>query len=431
MNFVKTFFASVTAAVLTLHLLTSGAVAQGIKDNRTEDVIELRSGSEFEVRLIDQTQTDNRKFVVFETESGSIVKLDQKYVSSVLPADSDQKRYVALRDKLPATAEANWEIIDWCKSQSRGRSKFKDQIQYHLENIIAIEPNDRKARQLLGYEDFNGQWSLKELRYRKHGYVREKSNWVPKLVERIEKNVDQRDAHTGSLKEKFSKWTRELSRSRLSLGELERMLFDLVTPESANFVFEKSAKKKDQPPALRKLYVEAFGETPSLASAGALVYFSVTDIDGEIRERAMTLLQQPEFDQDFAMRRAIDEFLNSKNFTYSQRAAILIRNLARVPGANPREVLVPLIDSLVSVREVPIPGATESGRLNSSFNSNGGIGFTAGGGPQTTKKEVSNEHSLLALKQITGEDFGYNEKLWSKFFVDNYTTDAVGVRGDP
>ncbi len=430
MNFEKTITAAVITIALTLPMLTNVAVAQGTDNQRMDDMVELRSGSEFEVRLINQTQTENRKFVIFETESGSIIKLDQKYVGSVLPADEDQKRYIALRDKLPATAEANWEIIDWCKSQSRGRTKFKDQIQYHLENIIAIEPNDRKARQLLGYEDFNGQWSLKELRYRKYGYVREKSNWIPKLAQRVEKNVDQKDARAGSLKEKFSRWTRELHRSRLSPAELERMLFDIVTPESANFIFEEGARKKDQPPALRKLYVEAFGETPSLASAGALVYFSITDVDGEIRERALTLLQQPEFDQDFAMRRAIAAYLNNKDFTYSQRAAILIRTLSQVPGANPREVLVPLIDSLVAVREVPRPGATEAGRLNTTFSSNGGLGFSTGGGPQTIKKEVSNEQSLNALKQITGKDFGYDEKLWNNFFVDNFTVDANGVRGD-
>ncbi len=431
MNFSKTIVVAVIAFAAPLQLLTDCAAAQDTNDPRPHDILELRSGGEFEVRLIDQTQTENRKFVVFKTESGGIVKLDQKYVGSVLPADEDQKRYAKLRDELPNTAEANWEIIDWCKSQSRGRTKFKDQIQYHLENIITIEPNDRKARQLLGYEDFNGQWSLKELRYRKYGYVRDKSNWVPKLAQQIERNVDQRDAKTGSVKERFSRWTRELNQSRLSLAELERMLFDLVTPETASFVFEEAAKEKDQPAALRSMYVEAFGGTPSLASAGALVYFCVTDVDGEIRERALTLLLQPEFNQDFAMRRAIDEFLNSKNFTYSQRAAILIRSLSQVPGANPREVLVPLIDSLVSVREVPIPGATEAGRMNTSFSNNGGIGFTAGGGPQTMKKEVRNGYSLEALKQITGKDFGYNETLWSNFFVDNFTVDADGVRGDP
>ena len=110
-----------------------------------------------------------------------------------------------MRDDLPATVEANWEIIDWCKSQTRGRTKFKDQIQYHLENIIALDSNDRKARQLLGYEDFNGQWSLKELRYRKYGYVRGNSNWIPELALQIEKNADQRDAQIASFREQFFK----------------------------------------------------------------------------------------------------------------------------------------------------------------------------------------------------------------------------------
>ena len=430
MNFLKTIPVAVVTIALTLQATTNSAVAQGSGDQLMDDIVELRSGGGFEARLIDQTQTDNRKFVVFETESGSIVKLDQKYIGSVLPADEDQKRYLKMRDELPKTAEANWEIIDWCKSQSRGRTKFKDQIQYHLENIIALEPNDRKARQLLGYEDFNGQWSLKELRYRKYGYVRYKSNWVPKLADRVEKNVDQKDAQKGSLKEQFSKWTREIRRSRMSVDELERMLFDVVTPESANFIFEEGAKKKDQSPVLRKMYVEAFGRTPSKASAGALVYFGVHDNDSEIRERAITLLLQPEFDQNFAMQRALT-LLDSKNFTYSQRAALVIRYISQVPGADATSVLTPLIDSLVSKREVPRPGATEAGRLNTGFNSNGGLNFNTGGGPQTITKEVNNEFSLSALKRITGKDFGYNETLWSNFFVDNYTVAAGGVRGDP
>lgn len=394
-----------------------------------EDQIDLRSGSEIEVRVIDETETENRKFVVFETSSGSIVKLDRKLIDSVLTTDEAHQRYRQLRDRMPKTVEANWEIIDWCKSQSRGRTKFKDEIQYHLENIIEIEPNQRKARQLLGYEDFNGQWSLKELRYRKYGYVKGKSNWVPELALQMEKNSQRQQAQEGALREQFSKWNLEIRRGRLSVPELERALFDIVTPESADFVFEQGGKEKDQPVVLRKMFVEAFGRAPSLTAAGALVYFVITDVDLEVRERAVTLLLQPEFDQDFAMRR-MASFLDSKNQVYSERAAIAIRELSRVPGANPRAVLRPLIDSLVAVREVPIPGATGAGRLNTSFSNNGGLGFSTGGGPQTTKKQVTNASSLSALRLITGENFGYNESLWENYFVDNFTVSGDGVRGD-
>ena len=87
MNFLKTIPVTVITIALTLQATTDSAVAQGSGDQRMDDIVELRSGGGFEARLIDQTQTDNRKFVVFETESGSIVKLDQKYIGSVLPAD--------------------------------------------------------------------------------------------------------------------------------------------------------------------------------------------------------------------------------------------------------------------------------------------------------------------------------------------------------
>ena len=435
MKFIKTFVAVFCLSGICNLLLASGANAQETATVRpataqANDQIELRSGSDIDVRLIDQTETENRRFVIFKTENGGIVKLDNKYVSTVLPADGDQRRYTKMRDELPATVEANWEIIDWCKSQTRGRTKFKDQIQYHLENIISLDPNDRKARQLLGYEDFNGQWSLKELRYRKYGYVRDNANWIPMLALNIEKNTDQREAKVASFREQFSKWNREIRKARMSAAELERMLYDVVTPESAAFVFDEGGKKKDQPLILRKMFVEAFGRTPARASAGALVYFGITDQNDELRERAITLLLQPEFDQNYAMARLIS-FLDNKNFEYSQRAASAIRQLSTVEGADVVGVLMPLIDSLVSVREVPKPGATQAGRLNTGFDNLGGINFSSGGGPQTIKKEVSNPLSLNALKQITGKDFGFNEELWRNYFVDNYSVSADGVRNDP
>ena len=413
-------------AVLTSLIIANVAICE---EKRYDDVIELRSGSEINARVIDRTESENRKYVIFETESGSVVKLEEKLITRVIPADVDQKRYYAFLEKLPNTVEAHWEIVDWCKSQTRGRSKFKDQIQYHLENIIALNPNERKARQLLGYEDFNGQWTLKALRYQKSGYIRENSNWIPEMALKIERNNDKRDAQAGAVREQFSRWEREVRNGRLSATEIERMLYEIVTPETTNYIFEESKKKKNQAAVIRKMYVEAYGRTPSRLAAGALVYYGITDPDSEIRERAMTLLLQPQFDQDYAMSRMV-EFLKSASVARSERAAIGIRELSQVPGSNPLKILRPLIESLVAVREVPIAGATPAGGINSSFSSNGGLSFTAGGGPQTRKQEFRNASSLSALQRITGKNFQYDEELWNNFFVDNYTQPTDGVRGD-
>jgi hypothetical protein len=122
------------------------STAPDAANRRFDDQINLRSGSEIEARVIAEPESEKRRFVVFETEFGSIVKLDRKLVQSVLAADEDLQRYRQLRSRLPQTVEANWEMIDWCKSQSRGRTKFKDEIQYHLENIISIPTSERLGR---------------------------------------------------------------------------------------------------------------------------------------------------------------------------------------------------------------------------------------------------------------------------------------------
>ena len=56
--------------------------------------------------------------------------------------------------------------------------------------------------------------------------------------------------------------------------------------------------------------------------------------------------------------------------------------------------------------------------------------MTTGGGPQSRSEMVQNDESRVALKKITGEDFGFDEAAWQAWFLENYTLYDIDVRAD-
>ena len=399
------------------------------------DKIRLRSGAELRVKIIDTPKIGNRSYVLFRTESGATVQMERTRVASILKSDEANDAYTRHLKSRKETVAWHRDMIDWCKSQTKGRIKFRDEIRYHLEMILQIAPQDLKARKLLGYQRVGrGQWMLEDLLFDRYGYERNGSTVTPKLYRRIDQGEQQADLTTGVFKKQFSLWLKDIKRERGSPQELQQRLFQLCTPQTANFIFNKHAKEETRR-WVRMLYVEAFGNAPCVASTGSLVYLSVNDPVEEIRERAATLLQQPEFDQTWAMSR-MTEFLpsNTNSNQVINSAANAIRELApQDVSSNPtqlRDVKLRLTDALVTTHVIPKAGAIPEGRFELNQNNAGPASFTAGGGPQTEEVQLRNGSVLSALKKLTGQDYGYNEDRWEEYFVENYSLVDATVRTD-
>ena len=400
--------------------------------NELPDKIRLRSGAELRVKIIDTPKIDKRSYVLFKTESGATVQMERTRIASLLKADEVNEAYARHLKTRQETVAWHRDIIDWCKSQPKGRLKFRDEIRYHLEMILQIDPEDLKSRQLLGYERVGrGQWMLEDLLFDRYGYQRDGATVTPKLFQQIDQGNQQADATTGAFKKQLKLWLRDVKKGRGSRQEFQQRLFQLCTPQTANLIFEQHAREEERN-AVRLLYVEAFGASPSNASTRALVHFSVNDPVEEIRELAGTLLQQPEFDQRRAMDR-MSEFLGSPNNGLINSAAQAIRELAPNDDSQRtqlRDVMLRLTDALVTTHVVPKAGAGRPGGIELSQNNLGGTSFTAGDGPQTENRTLQNGSVLSALKKLTGKDFGYNEKRWEQYFIENYSLVDATVRTD-
>ena len=90
----------------------------------------------------------------------------------VLQDDFDSRRKAAAGD-----LELLWELVDWC--EARGLQKERDRV---LRDVIKLEPDDAKARELLGHVEYDGQWftTAKKL----EAYKKKKEREERKALER-------------------------------------------------------------------------------------------------------------------------------------------------------------------------------------------------------------------------------------------------------
>jgi hypothetical protein len=130
----------------------------------------------------------------------------------------------------------------------------------------------------------------------------------------------------------------------------------------------------------------------------------------------------------------MSEFMASPKNQVINAAAHAIKELAGeaddLQRTQLRDVLLRLTDALVTTHVIPKAGAVPQGRFELNQNNAGPASFTAGGGPQTENVLLRNGAVLSALKKLTGEDFGYDEKRWEQYFVENYSLVDATVRTD-
>ena len=393
------------------------------------DRITLRSGAELRVNIITTADRENGSFVVFKTESGATVKLQRKLIASVLEAGEEFEAYNNHLKTREESVAWHQEMVDWCKSQPRGRIYFKNEIRYHLEMIVGIDPENVKARKLLGYERVGpGQWMLESLLLDRYGYEANGAKITPRLYRVIDDSLSQADQAEGDFKKKFNLWKRDVSRGRGSVGDFQQRLFELCTAQTAYTIFEEHAKT-EKSPVVRSLYIEALGKAPCRASTGGLSWFAVNDPSPALRDRSTVLLSQSTFDQQLAMNR-ISEFVVNPDNAVINSAGNAIKELSGDDSnAQVREVMLRLADALVTEHQFST-GAAGAGGINATFSDNGLQSFTAGDQPTTVVRSIQNHSVLAALRKMTGKNFGFNQQRWEQYFVENYSLKDATVRAD-
>ncbi len=424
--FLLTYSFAICACVL--FSVPTFLVAQVIPFDREaikiHDSVKLRSGVRIGGEIIKKGKDeDGRAFVVVKTTTGSTLKLDNRFVDSVHVVDTDDEIYnnkIKIMEDIP---EDHWSAVDWCEKQKSGAFRYKDQIEFHLNRIMRLDPNDTRARHRLDYTYLEDQdrWVPETLYWTSLGYRSQGRAWVPTLQGDVDQYSATKNSAMGDRKSRFNTWRGKLRVGKTSKAQLANELFSICDPLAVPMIFEAAKKEKNS--EVRGLYVEALGKAPSSGAAQALVFFSVEDSAN--RDRALDLLLQDHFNPSFVASHLARYFDPNK---YPN--GILQRAAFNVGEVNDQHSILPLV-GVLSTTHVVAPGE-DPNRMTSSFNGNGDLqGFSTGGSGKPVKRVYQNQQTLGALSKISGgEDFGYDPVLWKKWYIENYTVTDINVRGD-
>lgn len=391
---------------------------------KLKDSVVLKSGSKlFGVVKSEAVDDEGRKFVVFETEDGGLLKLDlarMVYRSKVRKIDEIDKEYNEHISTLDDEPDAHWELYEWCGDQPSGSARFKAQRQFHLERIMELDPNDDNAKRKLSYKYIREQdrWVPEERFYQSLGYEKRGTSWAPIKQRDVDRRHEAFDSAVGDRKTAFRVWSKEARKSHPNFAALRNELFRICDGPAVPIIFDAALEEKN--PRIRALYIDAIGRVSSLPALKSLCRFAVEEEVVGNRERALVLLSQDHFNQ----RSAVAElafFLSSVSNAYVRRAAFAIGDL----GDESATLL--LVNALVTTHVVKPAG--QSGRIQTGVGGDGNINnFSMGGDQKDVKRQIQNVQVVNALKNITGQDFGYNAAGWKHWYIENHTHYDVKVR---
>lgn len=399
--------------------------------------LELKSGGEILGKLHEEPKYINdRLHIVFETESGGVLQLDKnRMVSKVV---SLQDTASSVYQKLYANAddiETHKEAVEWCKTQKSGRTKYRNEINYHLRQVLKLDPNDADAwrgiKSLVTgrpvYRKRDGEWVNEVERFKASGYTRVDGRWQSAEALRLIDRLDSGN-QKGAINDAVGRWKKLL---RKKPDQARSALGQIIGPGTIVPLFNFArGEKKDgsdrQPLVVREMIMEAIGTVDARQALETLVYFAVEDPEYAVRDRATTLLQNERFySPELVVQKVVrSNYLKAMNNDTIQNAAILLDRVGS------QAAIVPLIDAL-QTKHMRATGERPGG-MNTVARGGRIEGFKAGGGDTHEEYWLKNPKVHQALRSLSEntQDFGYQKNAWKAWYISTFKHIEMDVRGD-
>ncbi len=401
-------------APLALVLLSSGWSTGNAMETDADpsvllDTVQLDNGGSIQGKV--STISEGRQqFYLVETRDGGILKLRRSQVRHVFRAPPAAAEYLERLGKMPDTVDAHWEMQQWCLE-----NKMLRQREYHMLQVIRLDPDHRDARNKLGYSVYGGVWLHDDHYNQNQGYVKDdRGHW--RLPKSIEMEVHEEEVHDRikswdvKLRSMIKKYKR---RDPSILAEIEA----IDDPAAINGLEESFRNERD--PELRKVIVETLGNIKSPAAQNALVRIAMAPLQArDVREQCVRLLKQPHFNQTDVVT-ALLPLLRPKVETSNDA----VNTAAWIIGQMGQPSAVPdLISALNTTHKVQIAAA--GGNLTVGQGDNG-AGLKMGRTPTHQLVEIPNQSVLDALRLLTNaRDYGFDERAWLDWYIG---TRSIGM----
>jgi hypothetical protein len=369
---------------------------------------------------------DGEAVMTITTLSGARVVLAKEEISLVALRRLVLEEYEVRARHAAPTVESLWALAEWCRD-----NHLKAERDRHLRELVAVEPDHQLARTALGDVWRDGGWVNLDEYMSARGYVKHRGKYITQQeYDLAAKSADERSREQAWFP-KIKLWTGWLSSSKpgragQALSELRSIQDADAAPAIARLMSTHEARE------VRELAVQILASSAGEKPAEVLAKVALADGDGAVRQAAINGLPDEQFE---LARKVFGDHLRHPHRTAILRAAV---GLKRVGDASSVE---PLIAALVTTHrdQVVMPGsstpsysfatngqyqispgslppAVELGLLTGNFIP--GTTFVIPPEPQqkqvvTILKDYQNPEVLDALRALTAQDFGYDERLWT------------------
>ena len=382
-------------------------------------VFVLVTGGQIEGQLLNPDEKPRQTYVV-RTETGATVKLVSTQVDRVLTVSDDLAWYRQALPKVPPTVAGHWTMAEECR-----RRNLNQQREFHLQEILKLDPEHAEARYGLGYSKVDGNWVKTDEWMLGRGYVRYRGAWriaqdvaLEQTAEKYEKQVKEWRQKVKTLRTAI---TKRRGKEQEALDAIRAIRDAAAAPALAEIVEDIRESRE-----LRLVCIEVLGKLRCPAGWSAFIKRAVEDADPHIREACLDQLSR--FGTPQAVR-ACEKLLASKDNVKVNRAALCLGAL-QDPSATQS-----LINALITEHKFIVQSSGGSpGQMNLGFGSGpsgGGNSFSAGGRPQVIEKKFQNEAVLNALVSLhPGINFGYDVEAWKRWYANKDRPTVLDLRRD-
>jgi hypothetical protein len=381
------------------------------------DVVHLKRGGQLEGKVVD-SQGDTIRIRTVTAE----VSIPREAVDRIEESPALIEQYDRRLADTPPTPEGQFALANWCDEQG-----MTGERRAHLERAVELNPDYSPARHALGFVQVGPLWVDANL----------KAQHAAGGAGDIEEGEDAPtpDEMAALIAEIQRDWSRRIRaiRSHMLDSSLDRQVEEgrqrihEIHDPLAILPLVRTLSDGKRP--AREALVEALSAFPHDEATMNLAALALSDSDGGVRARALSQLARR---NDPRITPILRKALRSDSDALIRRAAVALGVLADASA-------VPdLIDSLRAQRRrvVEVPADQYLGHVQEAFNTPTQItlgrtrvarvyphiGVAAASsyvfGPTSYERRtvtVFRTEVLEALKQITGENFGFDEAAWRRW----------------
>ena len=212
-------------------------------------------------------------------------------------------------------------------------------------------------------------------------------------------------------KKKIKRWRDLLDGNRSAQGATNLRAID--DPMAIAGLADRLVKKIDPRTDARLIYVEVLARINTHDARGPLAMAAMDDPVEEVRLSCLDELQKQKDDGVTAY------FVGRMRNKHASNVDINRAGVALGRIKDPSSIDA-LIESLVTRHYEVIQPAGGPGAMNAAFNKNGGPGggIAMNQKPRTIAHDLQNQDVLDALVAITGQNFGYDQRAWKTWYMN-------------